>query len=223
MVATITALLSPAPSQIALTFLVLGAVFHQAIRTTEIENRIWSLAALYLGTWLSVCIRYIHTFSFGWFHAVGWTCLAACFFNLGLVTNIILYRAFFHRLRQFPGPWMARLSRLYIMQQGVKRTQYHLDLEEMHRKYGDFVRTGPREISINRPSAVHIIHGPQSSCIRSTLYGHISDDNSRVSLNTARDPEVHRRRRRAWDRGFSSKGERANQIIPSIYLLGTNG
>ncbi|KAL5044371.1 hypothetical protein BDW71DRAFT_199058 [Aspergillus fruticulosus] len=72
-----------------------------------------------------------------------------------------------------------------------KRAQYHLDLRAMHRKYGDFVRTGPREISINRPSAAHLTSGPQSPCTKPTSCSHI--------------PGVHRCRRRAWDRGFSMK------------------
>ncbi|KAJ5675976.1 hypothetical protein N7462_008873 [Penicillium macrosclerotiorum] len=75
----------------------------------------------------------------------------------------------------------------------------------MHQRYGDFVRTGPREISINRPSAVLTINGPQSSCTKSPWYSHVSDDSTQISLNSTRDPYVHRRRRKAWDRGFSIK------------------
>jgi cytochrome P450 len=89
----------------------------------------------------------------------------------------------------------------------MKRTQYHRDLEDMHRQYGDYVRTGPRELSINRPSAVHAFCGPQSPCTKPTWYSHVSDDKTQISLNSTRDPEVHRRRRRACDRGFSMKGE----------------
>lgn len=64
---------------------------------------------------------------------------------------------------------------------------------------------GPREISINRPSAVQAIHGPKSACMRSTWYSQVSDDVTVISLNSTRDVEAHRRRRRAWDRAFSVK------------------
>ncbi|KAE8351348.1 cytochrome P450 [Aspergillus coremiiformis] len=205
MATILTELLSPSPSQIVPAFLILGAAFHQCIRTTEIDNRVCSLVALYLGTYLFLCFGYIHFFSLSWLRAAVLVLLAAFCFNIGLTISVILYRAFFHRLRHFPGPWKARLSRLYTVQQGWQRTQYHLDLEALHRKHGDFVRMGPREISINRPSAVHTINGPQSSCTRSTWYSRLSDDITQVSLNSTRDPEVHRRRRRAWDRGFSMK------------------
>ncbi|RDW68698.1 cytochrome P450 [Aspergillus mulundensis] len=100
---------------------------------------------------------------------------------------------------------MASVTRISAAIHATKRTQYHLDLKEMHRKYGDFVRTGPREISINRPSAVHLTAGPQSACTKPTWYSHVSDNVTQVSLNSTRSPDAHRRRRRAWDRGFSMK------------------
>ncbi|PLB48501.1 putative cytochrome P450 [Aspergillus steynii IBT 23096] len=202
---TLTALTSPLSSQISPTFFFLGVAFHQCIRTTEIDNQVWSLAGLYLGSWLTLCVVYSHGFALSWVTAAGWATFAACVFNAGLTTSIIIYRAFFHRLRHFPGPWTLRLSRLFIVQRVLKRTQFHLNLETMHHKYGDFVRTGPREISINRPSAVYAVNGPHSPCTRGTWYSHVSADNTKVSLNSTRNPDDHRLRRRAWDRGFSVK------------------
>ncbi|KAL4922111.1 cytochrome P450 [Aspergillus aurantiobrunneus] len=203
--AMFAALLSPDPSRAALTFLLLGAAFHQFIRIGEIDNRLGPLSLLYLVSFLSLCVGYVQLFSLTWPQAVGGAVLASWSFNFGLAVSIVLYRTFFHRLRPFPGPWMAKVTRLFTVMQATERTQYHLDLEQMHRTYGDFVRTGPREISINRPSAVQIISGPQSPCTKSTWYSHVSDDITQISLNSTRDPDVHRRRRRAWDRGFSMK------------------
>jgi hypothetical protein len=202
----LVALLRPAASQIAPTFLALGAAFHQCIRIPEIDNRIWSLLALYLGAWLALCASYVHVYSLTISCAIGTALFAACCFNIGLTLSILIYRAFFHRLRRFPGPWTAKLSRLITVKQAIKRTQYHLDLLTMHQKYGDFVRTGPREISINRPSAVLTVNGSHSPCTRSPWYSHVSDDNTQNSLNSTRDPNIHRRRRKAWDRGFSIQG-----------------
>ncbi|KAJ5746816.1 cytochrome P450 [Penicillium odoratum] len=135
---TLATLLSPAPSQIAPTFTVLGAAFHQCIRTLEIDNRIKSLLALYLGAWLALCGTYICVYSLGTFCVIGRSLLAACCFNFGLAISILIYRAFFHRLSRFSGPWDAKLSRLFPLQQGIKQTQYHLDLQKLHQQYGDF-------------------------------------------------------------------------------------
>ncbi|KAJ6171582.1 cytochrome P450 [Penicillium chermesinum] len=204
--ATFSALLNPELLQIPATFLVLGIAFHQCIRTYEIDNRIWSFVALYLGAWLALCAAYVYIYSLSVASTIGCAIYASCCFNLGLTISILAYRAFWHPLRKFPGPWDAKLSRLFLVKQAINRTQYHLDLQEMHQTYGDFVRTGPREVSINRPAAVLTIYGPQSLCTRSPWYSHVSDDISQTSLNSTRDPNVHRRRRKAWDRGFSIKG-----------------
>ncbi|KAI3289225.1 hypothetical protein DTO002I6_6967 [Penicillium roqueforti] len=202
---SLAVLLSPAPLRIAPTFLVLGAAFHQFIRPYEIDNNIFSLAALYLGNILALCAAWTYAYSLSVPRAIGCTLLAACYFNVGLTVSILVYRAFFHRLRKFPGPWTAKLSRLSAVNRAIKRTQHHRDLQEMHEKYGDFVRTGPREISINRPSAVVAVNGSHSPCTKAPWYSHVSDDSSKISLNSTRDPNIHRRRRKAWDRGFSMK------------------
>ncbi|KAL3441549.1 cytochrome P450 [Aspergillus insuetus] len=202
---TLVAVLRPDPSRIVWTFAVLGAAVQQGIRSIEVDNRLRILLATYLAIALGLFFGYLYLFSLGWFCAAASTMLASFSFNLGLTASTLLYRSFFHRLRRFPGPFLAKVSRLSIAMRSMKRTQYHCDLEEMHRQYGDFVRTGPRELSINRPSAVHAFCGPQSPCTKPTWYSHVSDDKTQISLNSTRDPEVHRRRRRAWDRGFSMK------------------
>ncbi|KAL3476707.1 cytochrome P450 [Aspergillus californicus] len=204
-ITTLASLLTPDASQTLFTFVILGIAFHQCIRTIEIDNRLGLLLALYSAALLLLYVTHAVAFSLGCFQVVGTTALASFSFNLGLTGSIVLYRAFFHRLRQFPGPWMAKVTKLSSTVRSLERTQYHLDLEDMHRQYGDFVRTGPREISINRPSAVQAISGSQSRCTKSTWYSHVSDDKTQISLNSTRDPDVHRRRRKAWDRGFSMK------------------
>ncbi|KAL4901993.1 hypothetical protein BDW74DRAFT_187010 [Aspergillus multicolor] len=202
---TLIALLGLDPLHTAVAFFLLGAAFHQCIRHGEIDNRLGPLAGLYLSSLLGLGVGYFRLASLTWSSALGKTVLASLSFNLGLATAIIVYRAFFHRLRHFPGPWKAGVSRMSTAVLATEKTQYHLNLKEMHHKYGEFVRTGPREISVNRPSAVHLTAGPQSACTKPTWYSHVSDDVTQVSLNSTRPPDVHRRRRRAWDRGFSMK------------------
>ncbi|KAI9375056.1 hypothetical protein BJX61DRAFT_495481 [Aspergillus egyptiacus] len=149
--------------------------------------------------------RYVRILSLGWAEAAGMTVLASVGFNTGLTTSIILHRAFFHYLHRFPGPWMARVTRLSTVMQSWERTQYHRELEKMHRQYGDFVCTGPREISINRPSAVAVMQGPQLPCTKSTWYSHVSDGKTQISLNSTRDPELHRRRHASRNRACCSR------------------
>lgn len=65
---------------------------------------------------------------------------------------------------------------------------------------------GPREISIRQKSAVPVLYGPNSECLKSTWYGQTGNDQQKCSIHMTRDYNGHRLRRRAWDRGFSIKG-----------------
>lgn len=62
---------------------------------------------------------------------------------LGTFTSILVYRAFFHRLNSFPGPYLARLSNLYLPT-ALTAKQLHLyeKVQSLHKQYGDIVRLG---------------------------------------------------------------------------------
>ncbi|KAK8067295.1 hypothetical protein PG997_014042 [Apiospora hydei] len=80
--------------------------------------------------------------------------------------------------------------------------QYHLHIPKLQEEYGDFIRTGPREITVIRASAVDLIYGPSSKCTKATWYDQNSGDPNKVGIENVRDKEKHRIRRRAWDRGM---------------------
>lgn len=60
---------------------------------------------------------------------------------LALFSSITIYRLFFHRLKHFPGPFLARITKLWHVWKARHRQNY-LVLEALHHQYGDFVRTG---------------------------------------------------------------------------------
>lgn len=65
-------------------------------------------------------------------------------FTLYLITlfvSIAVYRLLFHRLRHFPGPRLAGLTKLWHAYQ-CRDSRNYLVLDDLHRKYGPFVRTG---------------------------------------------------------------------------------
>ena len=55
--------------------------------------------------------------------------------------SIIVYRLFFHPLRDFPGPIFARLSKLWHLAQCYD-SKNHILIEKLYAQYGSFVRTG---------------------------------------------------------------------------------
>lgn len=64
------------------------------------------------------------------------------FWVLGIFTSILAYRAFFHRLNGFPGPYLARLSNLYPTALSAKRLHLYEEVQSLHQQYGDIVRLG---------------------------------------------------------------------------------
>ncbi|TEA14072.1 Cytochrome P450 monooxygenase FCK2 [Colletotrichum sidae] len=122
---------------------------------------------------------------------------------LGIYTSLAVYRAAFHRLNSFDGPWLARMTNLYITSRALKKLHLYSEVQELHAKYGDIVRIGPTELSINNPRAITPIHSNRSPCTKGPWYGVL---HPMYSLQLVRDKQEHAQRRRAWDRGFASKG-----------------
>lgn len=57
------------------------------------------------------------------------------------IASMAVYRLFFHRLGSFPGPKMASVTKLWHAYKCLPG-QNHLLLDDLHRQYGDYVRTG---------------------------------------------------------------------------------
>lgn len=125
-----------------------------------------------------------------------------------LATSVVIYRAFFHRLRKFPGPFTARITKFDTISRVLPDYQLYKVVEGFHKKYNtDVVRTGPRELSIATADAIPLIYGPMSKCRKGVWYSgayHIEG----ASLHTTRSHQDHRERRKAWDRAFNAKSLR---------------
>ncbi|KAJ4348230.1 uncharacterized protein N0V89_009602 [Didymosphaeria variabile] len=103
-----------------------------------------------------------------------------------LTASIIIYRAYFHRL----GKVLETLT-------PIVKQQYNTDI----------VRTGPRELSVASAEAIPLIYGPMSKCRKGVWYSgsyHIEG----ASLQSTRNHQDHRERRKAWDRAFNAKALR---------------
>ena len=62
-------------------------------------------------------------------------------FNAALFTSMIIYRTMFHPLRSFPGPFGAKVSKLWHSYQ-ILDSKNHVFLHGLYEKYGTIVRTG---------------------------------------------------------------------------------
>ncbi|RBR25622.1 uncharacterized protein FIESC28_01585 [Fusarium coffeatum] len=126
-------------------------------------------------------------------------------FMFGMTISILTYRAFFHRLNRFPGPFIARLTNVYGTWLAVKEEHMYLEVQELHKKYGDIVRIGPMELSIATPSAFRILHANNSPIVKGPFY---SVANPWVNLLADRNRKRHAIRRKTWDKAFTAKALR---------------
>ncbi|KAK9422863.1 hypothetical protein SUNI508_04530 [Seiridium unicorne] len=197
-------LLKGAPSDTTLLVLsaLSGVVFHHGYaRRVEIDFNVWRL----LGIGAIQCIF------FGWWSVKIWELslastlqeLSFCLFSfiLGLTSSILIYRGYFHRLGKFPGPFAARLSSFWTVRKSSGEFKFHRNLEALHRQYGDFVRIGPRLLSINRADAL-----PELMALnKGVWWSHTGNDHTKLSFSLSRSPEDHKQRRRPWEQAFSTQ------------------
>ena len=141
-----------------------------------------------------------------------------------LFASIALYRLFFHPTRIYPGPFCARLWSWWKIKAFIDHNeQGYAVFDELHPEYGDVIRigwsslpritpfvnrrsrfpAGPRQISINDADAIADIYGSASPCFRSTY----SEMAKEKDLQSLRDWDEHKARRKLWDQGLNAKGK----------------
>lgn len=92
----------------------LGLFCHQTfMRRVEVDSWGWEMVSAYFGMLGSVLAGYMLSTDLGFTSAVIRTYATGTAFLVGLYGSMLLYRAFFHRLGRFPGPFAARLSNIY--------------------------------------------------------------------------------------------------------------
>ena len=69
------------------------------------------------------------------------TALMFTAYVVSLFASMVVYRVFFHQLKDFPGPPMAKVSKFWHVSKDLTSENWRL-LDKLHRQYGDFVRTG---------------------------------------------------------------------------------
>lgn len=125
--------------------------------------------------------------------------LTALSFYTSLISSILTYRAFFHPLGNFPGPFPAKLTKWWATKQTWDSDfrYYRMINPQFRLQHGDYVRTGPREIVIFDPAAIKPILGFNTKTTKGPYY-----DIMERSLHLNRDKSWHRQRRRVWDSGM---------------------
>lgn len=123
-----------------------GVFAHQLFfRRVDVDNHPFLLLGVSFGLYLALAtalqIQYTQYASAVASHGVAFLLMSS--FVASIWASMLTYRAFFHPLNSFPGPFAARLSKFWAVRQAVKSglKWYKVDAE-LHEKYGDYVRTG---------------------------------------------------------------------------------
>ncbi|PPQ88069.1 hypothetical protein CVT25_013677 [Psilocybe cyanescens] len=125
-------------------------------------------------------------------------------FWTSLFTSIVTYRLSpWHPLANYPGPLLCKVSQLYVGFRSLGGKQ-HIYYQQLHEKYGDYVRVGPNELSINDVNALEPLYGSNGSAKGQFWDGRIPPKDPVKPLIALRDKTEHTRRRRPWTRGFST-------------------
>ncbi|CAJ2501230.1 Uu.00g040830.m01.CDS01 [Anthostomella pinea] len=138
--------------------------------------------------------------------------LASCYFT-GLYASLIIFRIFFHPLKNFPGPLGCKISSAWFATYLLKLDAFR-QLQKLHQKNGPFLRIGSNDLSIAHPQAIQAVYGLGTRCRKAAWY---DLSYPMVSLQTTRDNALHGRRRRLWSSAFGERNLRDYEKRTSHY------
>ncbi|KAI0187259.1 cytochrome P450 CYP4/CYP19/CYP26 subfamily protein [Astrocystis sublimbata] len=100
------------------------------------------------------------------------------------------------RLSHIPGPFIASLNELQRVF-WVRTTRGHLIHQDLHEKYGEVIRTGPRNVLFSNPEAISVVYPARSGFPKSRSYTALQPyspggGSLHVVFNTP-DEHIHRR------------------------------
>ncbi|KAI7944773.1 hypothetical protein MJO28_010468 [Puccinia striiformis f. sp. tritici] len=107
-----------------------------------------------------------------------------------------------HQINHFPGPFLAKFSRLWLGYHTRFGKRYQI-IHELHQKHGRFVRIAPNELSIADPDAIAVVLGHGTGTTKSKFYDAFVAIH-RGLFNT-RDRADHTRKRKIISSTFSQK------------------
>ncbi|KAI1160871.1 cytochrome P450 monooxygenase-like protein [Nemania serpens] len=161
----------------------------------------------------SVTLYYLSGFDDAVAGVLGRLAVLAVAYLGGLFSSMTIYRLYFHRLSSFKGPRPAAVTKLWHVWHVRDSSNFRFQ-EEIHKKYGAIVRTGPNEITVFNPAAFELLDGFGNETTRDVWYDIVRP---RTSAIFTRDKLEHKEGRKFWAQGLSSKA--MNDYHPRITSL----
>ncbi|KAI1439027.1 benzoate 4-monooxygenase cytochrome P450 [Xylaria sp. CBS 124048] len=131
-----------------------------------------------------------------------------------------IYNVFLHPLRKYPGPLLARASRLYYAYH-LLRGNYATVMIKLHAEYGPVLRIAPDELSYSCPEAWQDVYGQTFNGRKADLEKdrtfYMAPPNGVDSIITA-PFHVHQRLRRLTETALSERALSAQEDIIQGYV-----
>ncbi|KAJ6273551.1 benzoate 4-monooxygenase cytochrome p450 [Bipolaris maydis] len=118
------------------------------------------------------------------------------------IFSVIVYRLTLHPLASYPGPFLAKITDIYLAYYAYKGSR-HLAFHRAHEKYGTYVRLGPNLLSVNTATGLKTIYGFRSNVKKASFYEAFPSTPKAVSVHSAIDKMQHARKRRVMSHAFS--------------------
>ncbi|KAI1420446.1 cytochrome P450 [Xylaria sp. FL1777] len=128
-----------------------------------------------------------------------WASMLSVF--IGSFLAYALYQCVFSPLAVFPGPAVAKLSKVWRAY-ATYRGQWHKDLIALHRRYGPVVRIGPSELSVGDPEAFLQIYRIANAFPKSASYSVVQGSRP-FDLTGERNEKIHTAQRKLVARPYS--------------------
>ncbi|KAK5950440.1 hypothetical protein OHC33_008383 [Knufia fluminis] len=197
------------PSVLAAGFAIAGYTSHKLYWVRhEFDEQVPRIIFGVNSTWL--LITYSLSREYSLLKAVCFAATLIGIYGLALFGTISVYRLYRHPLKHFEGPKWARLSAWWKVKHIAKAGAHYSLTNQLHERYGEVVRTGPNNLSINHVEALQAIYGSHSPCTKppSYLIGGL------VSVQSERNPHKHKLRRAVWDKALGSNA--SNAFFPRL-------
>lgn len=117
------------------------------------------------------------------------------------------------RLRQIPGPFVAKFSYLWLGRTTHSGKQYYVH-RELHKKYGPLVRIGPNYIITDEPDIIKNISSARSAFHRDGWYLTGRFNPYRDNLFTKLEPSVHSKAKLRLSGSYN--GRETNNLEPNV-------
>lgn len=159
-------------------------------------------------SWISAIVLY-HGLDWNrslesWKAATSWSTTLHASYITGIYSSLIAYRLFLNPLNKFPGPFSTKISALAFSWM-CRNGNAHIQLGDLHSRYGHFVRISPGAVSVSHLDAIDLVQSATTKCFKAPLY---DVTKPLTSLQITRDKTEHALRRKVWNPGFSEKAIR---------------